>query len=328
VEVQLRREAKRRKQLAEKLERQRLESEEWETWQRRGELLKGVLGELRRGMTSIEVTDWFDLATPRIRIELDAARTPQENIERCFRRARKGKRSLPSLEERCERLAQERREIELLRHDLERTEGADGGSEDALVPIERAEAWLATHARLRRAQGSRTSDPSPGGKERRAPASRRRAKRETVPGGKSGGPTYRRFRTREGLEILAGRNARQNDELSIRVARGNDLFFHRADRPGPHVILRVPRGRVASPESIDDAAFVAAYLSGWRGPSDARVHWTEAKHVRKPRGLPPGRVLAHRTRDHRVRFDRERIGGLSALDPPPARPREEEGGRA
>ena len=122
-----------------------------------------------------------------------------------------------------------------------------------------------------------------------------------------------RYRSREGLEILVGRSARENDDLSIRTARGNDLFFHIAGKPGPHVLLRVPRGEVASPESIDDAAYVAAYRSGWRGPGGVAVHWTESKFVRKPKGLPPGKVLIDREREHWVT---PRENGLATLRNP------------
>ena len=94
------------------------------------------------------------------------------------------------------------------------------------------------------------------------------------------------------------------------MARGNDLFFHIANRPGPHVILKVPRGRTAAPESIQDAAFLAAYLSGWRGPHETLVQWTEAKYVRRARGQKPGAVFLNRTRDHRVSYTPDLLARL------------------
>lgn len=299
--VRLRRETKRRRSLAEKLEAERTEASEWERWQRWGELLKGALPELRRGLDSIEVTDWYEPAAPRTAIPLDPVLAPLENVERCFRRARKGKRVLASLEERLAALAAELVSLE------EHRAAVEAASPEDPVAQERVLAGAALRlAAAERARPERAAAPfRRGGAEGRAPAKR--------------GP--RRYRTREGLEVLAGRSARENDELSIRIAHGNDLFFHRADRPGPHVVLRVPRGRAASPESIDDAAFIAAYLSGWRGPEGALVTWTEAKNVRKPKGLPPGKVLVHRTREHRVEFRDGRIGGLAAEEgeraPPP-----------
>ena len=293
--TRLRRERKRRRQLLPKLERDFASAEDWEEWQRRGELLKASQGMMKRGQKSIEVTDWFEEGTPQREIPLDPEATPAENVERCFRRARKGKRALPELTERIERQRDALASIE------EWVTALDGKKEDTeeqnllteLGP--EIEAWLEKNERR-----SLSSGKKPGSKK---PVQARASK-------------FRQYRTREGLEVLAGRSARDNDELSIRVARGNDLFFHRAGRPGPHVIVRVPKGRQASPESIDDAAYLAAYLAGWRGPGDERVVWTEAKHVRKPKGLAPGQVLTHRTREHRVRYDAERIKGLSISQEP------------
>jgi len=290
--VRLRRETKRRRSLAEKLAEERAEAAKWERWQRWGELLKGALPELRRGLAAATVTDWFEPGAPPTEIPLDPVLTPLENVERCFRRARKGKRALASLDERLAALAAELADAEERRAAVESAAAEDPASETAA--FERAFAWLASAERAR---------------PERAPAAPRK--------GEGGAPAKRgprRYRTREGLEVLAGRNARENEELSIRLAHGNDLFFHRADRPGPHVIVRVPKGKSAAPESIDDAAYIAAYLSGWRGPDHALVVWTEAKHVRKPKGLPLGKVLVHRTREHRVEFREGRIGALAAAE--------------
>ena len=113
-----------------------------------------------------------------------------------------------------------------------------------------------------------------------------------------------------------GRSARENDRLTRSVARGNDLFFHIAQKPGPHVIVRLPRGKQASPESLQDAAFLAAYLSGWRGPHDAVVHWTEVKYVTKPRGAPPGTVRLDRNREYRVAYEPEHLPRLVVRDRP------------
>jgi len=297
--VRLRREAKRRRSLAEKLRAERADAARWESWQKWGELLKGSLPELRRGLASATVTDWFEPGAPRLEIPLDPVLAPLENVERCFRRARKGKRALVSLDGRLAALDADLATAEELLSAIAPPPGSDASADpvEEEAALARAAEWLASAERSR---PERAPAVAP---ERRGSAPAKR------------GP--RRYRTREGLDVLAGRNARENEELSIRIAHGNDLFFHRADRPGPHVILRVPRGRSAAPESIDDAAYVAAYLSGWRGPEAALVTWTEAKNVRKPKGLPPGKVLVHRTREHRVEFRDGRIGSLAAGDAGP-----------
>ena len=297
--IQLRRERKKCRELSAKLEREEEEAGGWEEFQLRGELLKSSLQQLKRGLDKVEVTNWFDPETPLISIDLDRVKSPTENVERYFRRARKGKRALPVLAERLRTLHED---LGTIGQFIEETESMEDGSIDFdRSQLELAEAWLKEHGRVRKGASGRKSRQQ-----------RRRDSKEGATSRKSGSPVRgRHFRTREGLDVFAGRNARENDELSIRFARGNDLFFHRAGKAGPHVILRVPKGKNASPESIDDAAFLAAYLAGWRGPGDERVLWTEAKHVRKPKGLPPGKVLTERTREHRVRYDSQRVGRLS-----------------
>ncbi|MEE2857424.1 MAG: NFACT family protein [Planctomycetota bacterium] len=263
----------------------------WQEWQRTGELLKGHLQLLSRGMESVEVQDWYQEGTPLVEIALEPHRTPMQNIERCFRKSRKGKRSLEILGKRKEETITSRSLIEAAMESIDALIGADGIDEEAVQKIcEQAIQLNRSHGRRRQRPKSTAAGSGKVAEKRR----------------------FKRYRSRGGLEILAGSSARENDELSIRTARGNDLFFHVANRPGAHVILRVERGTNASPESIEDAAFVAAYLSGWRGPGSIPVHWTEAKHVRKPKGFPPGKVLIEREREFMVSAREE---GLSSLIP-------------
>ena len=283
-----------RKTLARRLQKLEIDleaSERWQEWQRLGDLLKSNLSLLSRGMESVEVPDWFQQGTPLVEIALESDRTPVKNVERYFRRARKGKRSLKILSGR-------HGDTLVVLEALDRAIATLADLEDATSSAdERVQEWCHKAQQLIRLHGKarqRTRQDQP------AAAS---AKKDSM-------PRFRTFRSREGLTILAGRGARGNDELSIRTARGNDLFFHVARRSGPHVILRVERGKTASPESIDDAAFVAARLSGWRGPGTQIVHWTEAKYVRKPKGFAPGKVLIDRHREHLVT---PREDGISAL---------------
>jgi predicted ribosome quality control (RQC) complex YloA/Tae2 family protein len=91
--------------------------------------------------------------------------------------------------------------------------------------------------------------------------------------------------------ILAGGSAEENDELTFRTARGNDLWFHVAGFPGAHVVAPMPRGREPSPELIRTCALIAASRS--RAPEGEKVEvaWCRQKHLRKPRGAARGAVL-------------------------------------
>jgi predicted ribosome quality control (RQC) complex YloA/Tae2 family protein len=112
----------------------------------------------------------------------------------------------------------------------------------------------------------------------------------------------------EGFEILVGKSARDNDHLSLKVARPRDLWLHAHGFAGSHVVVRAAG---PDPESGDDAprpttadvprtviqraAELAAWHSKGRGShGKVAVHVCRAEDVSKPRGAPPGQVRLHR----------------------------------
>ncbi|MBD2771674.1 NFACT RNA binding domain-containing protein [Iningainema tapete] len=99
---------------------------------------------------------------------------------------------------------------------------------------------------------------------------------------------FHRYRTPSGFEVLIGRNNRQNDQLTFRVAGDYDLWFHAQEIPGSHVLLRLEPG--AAPESADlqYTANLAAYYSRGRQSDQVPVVYTQPKHVYKPKGAKPG----------------------------------------
>ena len=122
------------------------------------------------------------------------------------------------------------------------------------------------------------------------------------------GENFRRFRSSEGHLIMVGRDNAQNDRLSIKVARGQDLWLHVGrGYAGSHVVVRIEKGRQASLETLLEAGTLAIHFSKVRGAEHEEVIYTQARHVKKPKGLPPGKVLAHQTRSIRVKVDPERL---------------------
>lgn len=97
-----------------------------------------------------------------------------------------------------------------------------------------------------------------------------------------------RFRTPNGFELLIGRNNRQNDELTFRIAGDYDLWFHTQEIPGSHVLLRLEPGAVAEEADLQFVADLAAYYSRSRQSDRVPVIYTEPKHVYKPKGAKPG----------------------------------------
>lgn len=100
----------------------------------------------------------------------------------------------------------------------------------------------------------------------------------------------------EGFEVLVGKGARENDELTFRVAEPHDLWLHASGYAGSHVIVRNPERLSRLPRPVvERAAALAAYHSKAReARGKVEVHVCRASDVRKPRGVPPGMVELRR----------------------------------
>lgn len=92
----------------------------------------------------------------------------------------------------------------------------------------------------------------------------------------------------EGFTILVGRSGQENDRL-LRLARPDDLWLHARGVPGAHVVIRSD-GRPVPRTVLERAAELAAWHSRARGERKVAVSYTDARYVRKPRGVPPGMV--------------------------------------
>ena len=125
------------------------------------------------------------------------------------------------------------------------------------------------------------------------------------------GEGFRQFQSAEGYAILVGRNNQQNDKLSLRIARGNDLWFHVGrGMAGSHVVVRLPKGKTASLETMLDAGTLAVYFSKGRDSTTAEALYTHAKNLRKPKGSLPGRVTVTGEKSLGIRMEPERIRRL------------------
>jgi predicted ribosome quality control (RQC) complex YloA/Tae2 family protein len=90
--------------------------------------------------------------------------------------------------------------------------------------------------------------------------------------------------------VRAGRTDADNENLSLRVARPDDWWFHVRGMPGSHVILQGPPGVEPDRETLRAAASVAAYHSKARNAGEVPVSCTRARHVTKPPGAKAGTV--------------------------------------
>jgi predicted ribosome quality control (RQC) complex YloA/Tae2 family protein len=188
--------------------------------------------------------------------ELDAAAREQakEDAAALFARYKKLGSSLEHLDQREAKLQALIEAIEALTWEAERAEDA------YLSDVEEAAAQL---------------DPHP----QRTPGSAVRRKRALL-----------EIRTASGARILVGRSPTENAELTFRVARPNDWWFHTQHVPGAHVILQRDDRAEPAAEDIERAAALAAFFSKARASAKVPIDYTLRKHVRAQRNAPPGLV--------------------------------------
>lgn len=257
---------------------------------RHADLLLAHLAQVPRGAAEVTLPDDFEEGSPPVTIRLDPARSASDNVARMYHEYRRLSRARPLVEG---RLAAARAERE--------------AAEERLAAIEAGDlAALAGLPAPGRAQGG-DGRASPGG-----PAHAARPPR-SVP--------YRAFRSATGTPILVGKGAEKNDELTFRVAAGNDLWLHTRDVPGAHVVVPLAN-RAVDEATLLDAATLALWFSPVRpaeplsdetaGKVQADVTYAQRKLVRKPRGAPPGRVSVAGGKTIRIRLEPERLRRLLA----------------
>jgi predicted ribosome quality control (RQC) complex YloA/Tae2 family protein len=260
-----------------------------------GELLKANLGRIQRGAKLIELEDWFVDPPVQRFVALDPKRSPQENLNAIFERFHKLQRSAADVEQELARANDKQAAFVAYLARLELPE-----SDPDAIEAEATEAgWL---------EAAQVADV-----RKRKQAAPRKA--------------YREYRALHGGAILVGRSAADNDELTLRIARGNDLWLHTRDAPGSHVVLRLKRDAEPDPEEVLDAATLAVHFSPLSESHKAAVHVARRKQVHKPRGAKPGLVALSGGKTLEVRMQPERVRRLlstarshagSPDGPPPA----------
>jgi predicted ribosome quality control (RQC) complex YloA/Tae2 family protein len=223
-----------------------------------GELLKIHAGTVRPGMAEVRVTNEFLPDRPLVTIPLDPRANAAENIAALFRRYRKGRDAAAHVERRLRETQAELDAWRALEAALAEAPGAE-----ALAAL------LAAQPAARRAVLS----PAP------APRGDRPAPKEVMSRVSS-----------DGLTIFIGRSKLENDEVTFRIGRGRDWWFHVLGWPGAHVLVRAAGEGPLPPATQREAAWLAAYYSQGRQQGGLEVACTQRKHVRKVKGGESGQV--------------------------------------
>jgi predicted ribosome quality control (RQC) complex YloA/Tae2 family protein len=238
------------------LDEARGEQERADLYERYGGLLLSRPDAVPRGASSVEVND----GDARHVIELDPRITAVRNAQRYFDRAKRARAARDEARLRRPQLV-ERRTLA-----LQLLEG---------VGQLRSREELKVYAAERREELT-AFGIGPKARER-----------EQIP--------FRIFTVDGGFEVWAGKSSENNDLLTLRHAKPNDLWFHARGAGGSHVILRVGTGAgEPGKRARQQAASIAAYYSKMRNAGSVPVAMTLRKFVRKPRGAPAGTVALER----------------------------------
>ena len=237
------------------------EADEAEEFARKGNNLLAQLGGVKRGSSQVELPDIYDISgSTLLKIDMDPGRSPVENAKRFLKTAKKYQRRRQVIPGRIEAIIFQLGEVEKFIANL------NAGEESSFAAIEK---WLAERDR-----GPKMKKPREKGVERAHP---------------------RRYRTSQGWSVWAGRNNRENDQLTHRLASQNDYWFHAHGYAGAHVVLRrEDRDREPGAKNLAEAAAIAAYWSKGKTAKKVPVVYTLVKYVSKPRGGQPGQALMRR----------------------------------
>jgi predicted ribosome quality control (RQC) complex YloA/Tae2 family protein len=273
-------EIKKREHAMSEIESDRARFEHPEKLKRTGDLILANLATARITGNEVTVIDYYHPDQNEIQIDLPEGATLKEAAADYFGRYQKARRALEAITSREREVSRDLEPLKRLLKELEH--------EPTLACITEA---------------GKAADQLLGTRGRSGRDKETRARR------RSEGAYGRRFKSSDGYEIVVGRNDRDNDALTFRVAKPHDIWLHAADYPGSHAIIRSPTRDVPPHRTITEAAELAAFYSQAKREGKAAVHYAQKKFVSKPPRSKPGlvRLSSFKTILVEPRCDLERL---------------------
>lgn len=220
-----------------------------------GELINTYGYNLEPGTKKLEALNYY--TNEMITIPLDPTLTPQENAKKNFDKYNKLKRTYEALTDLIEETQDEIRHLESISTSLD-----IALSEEDLVQLKEE---LMDYGYIKRKYTGKkikiTSKPF-------------------------------HYLSSDGYHMYVGKNNFQNDELTFKIATGNDWWFHAKGAPGSHVIVKANNEELPD-RTFEEAARLAAYYSKNRNAEKVEIDYVEKKHVKKTNGGKPGFVIYH-----------------------------------
>lgn len=222
----------------------------------KGELLTANIYKMKRGMKSITVENYYNNNEP-ITIELKENKSPADNAQLYFKKYNKLQHAQVELKKQLEQSQEELEYCEAIMNSIEIAEDTESIDE---IKEELIEAGYINKKSKQKKKKKQMKD------------------------------YLKKYKSSDGFIIYAGKNNKQNDYLTLKLANNDDIWLHTKDIPGTHVII-VKAGRKIPQLTLDEAAIIAAFNSKGKMSSNVPVDYTEVKNVSKPSGAKPGKVI-------------------------------------
>ncbi|MFQ3543393.1 NFACT RNA binding domain-containing protein [Halobacillus rhizosphaerae] len=230
-------------------------SEAAEDYQRTGELLTAHMHLVKSGDSEVTVADYYDPDQSERKIELNPNKTPSENAQSYFQTYQKLKKSKQVVQKEIKKAENEIAYLERL---IQQVESAREQDIDEIREELREEGYM-----------------------KKKSSSSKKKKKPTKPEPDA-------YEASDGTLIYVGRNNKQNDYLTNRLANKSDVWLHAKDIPGSHVVIKQ---EAPSEDTLYEAAQLAANFSKSSLSSSVPIDYTQVRHVRKPSGGKPGYVI-------------------------------------
>lgn len=242
-----------------------------------GELITANIYSIEKGMTEVNLQNYYDPEYSLIKIRIDPNLTPAENAQKYFKKYNKQKRTFVALQDQIQKNEEELKYLETVMNAILL---ASDETDIEQIKEELSEQGFINKKRNPKKKLS-TSKPL-------------------------------HFESSDGFDIYVGKNNKQNDELTLKFAKSNDIWLHTKDIPGSHVIIKT-NGQPVTDKALNEAVNLAAYYSKARNSTLVPVDYAPRKNVKKPNGSKPGMVIYENNKTAYVTPDESEIKALKQL---------------
>jgi predicted ribosome quality control (RQC) complex YloA/Tae2 family protein len=218
-----------------------------------------------------QITLWDWLENREVLLPLNPTQLPQEILQDRFKRAKKLQMGLPHLQKQIHQFAQKIVRQEKLLENLEITTKIE---ELVIFKSPKNDFQLQTE----------------------------KAEKKQLP--------YKEYFSKTQMPIWVGKNARNNDQLTFKLAKGSDWWLHTQDVPGSHVVIRTKKGQIPDDETLADAMQLALVNSKAKDKQEAEICVTQRKYLSRMGKNQPGKVQISKHKTYWIRFNDQRYQAI------------------